>query len=250
MFAIEDKRNGSTHDYKIVRYQITMIKKTILTLLVAFIAVAAYAQKPKWDSTFRPNNFQLKIDLFRSYPNSTKDIIFLGNSIMAGTDWMELLGKTNVRNRGISGDITFGVLERLSEITEGRPAKVFILIGINDISRNVPDSFIIDNYRKIIQRIKTESPKTRIYFHTLMPVNNEFTQFKNHSNKDEHILYVNAELKKLATKERITLIDLYPHYLNADKKMDKKYTEDGLHLTAEGYKLWAAILKKGKYLEN
>jgi lysophospholipase L1-like esterase len=169
---------------------------------------------------------------------------------MAGTDWMELLGRTDVRNRGISGDITFGVLERLNEVTEGMPAKVFVLIGINDISRNVPDSFIVDNYRKIIQRIKAGSPKTNIYFHTLMPVNNEYTQFKNHYNKDEHILYVNKELKTLAAKEEITLIDLYPHFLNKEKKLDKRYTIDGLHLNAKGYQLWADVLKKGKYLEN
>ena len=213
-------------------------------------AFSAQAQTVKWDSTFRPNNYELKVELFKSYPNSPKDIIFLGNSIMAGTDWMELLGRTDVRNRGISGDITFGVLERLDEVTEGRPAKVFILIGINDISRNVPDSFIVNNYRKIIQRIKAGTPNTKICFHTLMPVNNEFTQFKNHYNKDEHILYVNKELKTLAAKEGITLIDLYPHFLNKEKKLDKKYTIDGLHLNAEGYRLWADVLQKGKYLEN
>jgi lysophospholipase L1-like esterase len=128
--------------------------------------------------------------------------------------------------------------------------KVFILIGINDISRNVPDSFIVSNYQKIIQRIKKESPATKIYFQTLLPVNNEFTQFKNHYNKDEHILHVNEELKKLAAKEKISLIDLYPHFLNADKKLEKKYTIDGLHLNAEGYKVWKNILLNGNYLEN
>lgn len=210
----------------------------------------AQTSTPKWDSTHRPNNFALKVEQFKAYPDSKKDIIFLGNSITAGVDWTELLGKSNLRNRGISGDITFGVLERLDEVTEGKPAKVFILIGINDISRNIPDSFIIENYKKMIRRIKTESPKTKIYFHTLMPVNNEFTQFKNHYNKDEHILHVNEALKKLAASESITLIDLYPHFLNADNKLDKKYTVDGLHLNAEGYKVWARILTNGKYLDK
>lgn len=101
-----------------------------------------------------------------------------------------------------------------------------------------------------IQKIKKESPSTKIYFQTLLPVNNEFTQFKNHYNKDEHILRVNEELKKLAAKEKITLIDLYSHFLGADKKLDKKYTIDSLHLTAAGYKVWADILKQGGYLEN
>ncbi|HEY1021456.1 MAG TPA: GDSL-type esterase/lipase family protein [Flavisolibacter sp.] len=224
--------------------------KRLLFLFSAIITLHAKGQTPKWDSTHRPGNFALKVDLFRSYPNSLNDIIFLGNSITAGTDWMELLGKTAVRNRGISGDITFGVLERLHEVTEGAPAKVFILIGINDISRNIPDSLIIGNYEKMIQRIKKESPKTKIYFHTLLPVNNSFTQFKNHYNKDEHILFVNESLKALSAKEKITLIDLYPHFLDSDKKLAKKYTIDGLHLNAEGYKVWADVLKKGGYLEN
>ena len=228
------------------------MKKNVIVFFFCafFLQQQLQAQTATWDSTFRPGNYELKIEQFKSYPNSNKDIVFLGNSIAAGVDWMELLGKINARNRGISGDITFGILERLNEVTEGKPAKVFILIGINDISRNIPDSFILRNYQTIITRIKKESPTTKIYFHTLMPVNNTFTQFKNHYNKDEHILYVNEGLKKLAAKERITLIDLYPKFLDADKKLDKKYTIDGLHLNAEGYKVWAEILKKGKYLEN
>ena len=213
------------------------------------LALGSFGQA-SWDSTYRPNNFSLREEQFKAYPNSSKDIIFLGNSITAGVDWMELLQNKHLRNRGISGDISFGVLERLDEVTEGKPAKVFILIGINDISRNIPDSLIIRNYSLIISRIKKESPSTKIYFHTLMPVNNEFTQFKNHYNKDAHILYVNSELKKLAAKEKITLIDLYPHFLDANNKLDKKYTVDGLHLTAAGYQVWAEILKKGNYLKK
>ena len=75
-------------------------------------------------------------------------------------------------------------------------------------------------------------------------MNNEFTQFKKHYNKDEHILFVNTALKKIAAEEHITLIDLHPHFLDAANKLDKKYTQDGLHLNAEGYKVWAGILKQ------
>lgn len=213
--------------------------------LVAFtlVSVLIASAQAAWDSTHRPNSFNNKVDQFRSYSNSSHDVIFLGNSITAGTDWNELLGMKNARNRGISGDISFGILERLDEITDGKPAKVFILIGINDIARNIPDSVILSNYRKMIHRIRAASPRTGIYFQTLMPVNNEYTQFKNHYNKDEHILYVNAGLKKIAAEEKITLVDLYPHFLNSDNKMDNRFTTDGLHLNAQGYKHWAGILK-------
>jgi lysophospholipase L1-like esterase len=224
--------------------------KKIILLALTCISLVAFSQEKAWDSSFRPGSYHLKWEQFQSYPDASTDIIFLGNSITAGVDWIELLGNTRVRNRGISGDITFGLLQRLDEITKGKPAKVFILIGINDISRNIPDSVIVRNYCLLIQRIRASSPRTKIYFHTLLPVNNTFTQFKNHYNKDAHVHFVNAELKKIAKEEKITLIDLYPHFLDGQGRLDKKYTIDGLHLNAEGYKVWAGILKKGKYLEN
>lgn len=203
---------------------------------------SVFSQQKQWDSTYRPGNYKLMEGLFRSYPNAEKDIIFLGNSITAHVDWEELLGMPDARNRGISGDITFGVLERLDEVTEGHPAKVLVLIGINDISRNIPDSIILNNDRKIVRCIKEESPGTKIYFQTLMPVNNTFTQFKNHYNKDEHIQAVNEGLKKLAAEENITLIDLHPHFLDGERRLNKDYTLDGLHPNAKGYEVWKKIL--------
>ncbi len=107
---------------------------------------------------------------------------------------------------------------------------------------------IVHNYKRIIHQIKNESPRTEIYFQTLLPVNNEYGD-RNHFNKDEHIQNVNAKLAQLASEEEIHLIDLHPHFLNEDKKLDKQYTYDGLHLNAEGYRKWASILTNGKYLK-
>ena len=192
---------------------------------------------------YRPGAYAVKSAQFRSYPNSRKDIVFLGNSITAGTDWAELLGNPHCRNRGISGDITYGILARLDEVTEGQPAKVFLLIGINDIQHNTPDSIIISNYRKIVQTIKAASPRTKVHVQTLLPTNNTFTQFKNHYNKDEHIAAVNEGIRKIAAEEKVTCIELNKAFQDAEGKLDKKLTMDGLHLNAEGYKLWAGILK-------
>ncbi|MFB9863603.1 GDSL-type esterase/lipase family protein [Rufibacter immobilis] len=220
-----------------------------LCALFAGYQAQAQTQPAKYDSTYRPAAYDLKVAQFKSYPNSPNDIIFLGNSLTANTDWAELLGMPNVKNRGISGDITYGVLERLDEVIEGKPAKVFILIGINDISRNVPDQLILGNYQKMISRIKAGSPKTKIYFQTLLPTNESFGKFKNHYHKEEHILWVNNALKELAKKEKIELIDLYPNFLDANKKLVKEYTHDGLHLTVAGYQKWVEVLKKGNYLK-
>jgi hypothetical protein len=64
--------------------------------------------------------------LYDLLPNDSNEIIFLGNSITFGCEWAVLLSNPNIKNRGINGDNTEGVLERLSEVTESQPDKIFI----------------------------------------------------------------------------------------------------------------------------
>ncbi len=205
------------------------------------------AQTVKWDSTYRPGKYVELVSKFKAEPVSKNDYIFLGNSITAGTDWSKLLGLPQAKNRGISGDITFGVLERLQEVIDRKPAKVFILIGINDISRNIPDEAILTNYKKMISRIRAGSKKTQIYFYTLLPVNSSFEKFKNHYGKDEHILYLNNEIRKFEAKN-VKVIDLYPAFLDKESHLRAELTKDGLHLIPEGYQVWKTVLEQGGYL--
>lgn len=220
-----------------------MLKKIFFTVFCGTLMLSTQAQTTVWDSSYRPASFQHKVRLFESYPHVKNAVVMLGNSLTAGVDWVELTGRKKVLNRGISGDISFGVLERLSEVTARKPRKVFVLIGINDVSRNIPDTLIIDNYRKLANRIQVESPATRIYFQTLLPVNNEFTQFKNHYNKDEHIHHLNDEIRKLGTLKNVTVIDLHPHFTDNEGRLRKEYTMDGLHLNGAGYRQWSRLLK-------
>ncbi|MCR6720513.1 MAG: GDSL-type esterase/lipase family protein [Chitinophagaceae bacterium] len=214
-----------------------------VTLLGGLFSTSILAQKTDWDSTYRPGNFARKVAQFKSYPHSQNDVVFLGNSITDYNNWNELLQMPYAKNRGISGDITFGVLERLDEVIEGKPSKVFILIGINDISRNIPEAVILQNHKRILQRIKQGSPRTQIFLQTLLPVNNEVpgrTEF----NKFAQILKVNEGLKKLAAEEKVTLIDLFSHFSNTAGKLEKRFTYDGLHLNAEGYLHWVPLIRE------
>ncbi|MGB4400375.1 MAG: GDSL-type esterase/lipase family protein, partial [Daejeonella sp.] len=80
--------------------------------------------------------------------------------------------------------------------------------------------------------------------HTLMPVNHTFNKFPNHYGKDEHILFVNDAIRKMADNKNVFVIDLYPAFLDSDKRLISEYTHDGLHLTAAGYQHWARILNE------
>ena len=70
------------------------MKKTILTALLLFAAATVFAQSEY--------NFQRR-SLFEKLPVTSKDIVFLGNSITDGGEWNELLANPRVKNRGISG---------------------------------------------------------------------------------------------------------------------------------------------------
>jgi lysophospholipase L1-like esterase len=219
-----------------------------LSLFLTFNLSNVNAQIVKWDSTYRPGKYLEQVSTFKADPKSKNDVVFLGNSITAGTNWAQLLSLPQAKNRGISGDITFGVLERLQDVIDGKPAKIFILIGINDISRNIPDSVILRNYKTMISRITKGSRRTKIYFNTLLPVNSSFEKFKNHYGKDEHIKWLNDEIRKFASKQ-VTVVDLYPVFSDDKNRLKAELTKDGLHLIPEGYKVWADFLKANDYLK-
>ena len=194
------------------------------------------------DTSYKSTYYEQKVTLFRLLPDTKGEIIFLGNSITDIGEWAEIWQNKKVRNRGISGDNTFGVLARLDEVTSAKPAKIFIMIGINDIAKETPDSVIITNYKKIINSIQTESSKTTIVVQSILPTNNDFTEFKKHQNKEEHIKFINKSLQEICVKEKIFFVDLYTVFLDDLGKLDKKYTNDGLHINGYGYMKWKEVL--------
>jgi len=175
---------------------------------------------------------------FRHDGLEKKGIIFLGNSLTQGGDWSAWFPVQKPANRGISGDNTEGVLARLDEITEAKPAKLFLMIGINDISQNYKNDYLCKNFEKIIRKVLTESPETTIYIQSILPVNNDFGRYKKLINKEKQIETLNIRLNKLCIKENIRYVNLYPLFLQQKRKLNPAYTTDGLHLNEEGYQVW------------
>jgi lysophospholipase L1-like esterase len=224
------------------------IKQSVLLFLLVFSGINSFAQ-PAIDSSYRTTYYEQKVSQFRLLPDTEGEIIFLGNSITDIGEWAELWQNKNVKNRGISSDNTFGVLARLDEVLSSKPKKIFLLIGINDIAKGTPDSLIIANHKKIYERIKAASPKTKIYVQSILPTNADFTEFKRHQDKDEHIRFINESLKKICSEAGLIYVDLYSGFINAEGKLDKRYTNDGLHLTGAGFLLWKNLLLEKGYMK-
>jgi len=175
---------------------------------------------------------------FESLPNGEDEIIFLGNSITDGCEWAELFQDLRIKNRGIIGDNTDGILFRLNEVTESKPLKIFIMAGVNDLSQNISLTQILYNYENIIKSIKRSTPKTKIYVQSVLPVNPAFPKFKSVTGKTQQIKELNSDLKKVAMIHKVEFIDLFNVLKDSSEHLDKKYTVDGLHLNADGYMLW------------
>jgi len=225
-----------------------MVKHLIVISTLVLFQLSAGSQ-PAVDTSYKSTYYGQKTTLFRLLPDTKHEIIFLGNSITDIGEWAEIWNNHHVKNRGISGDNTFGVLARLDEVTSSKPDKVFIMIGINDIARNTPDSVIVSNYKKIIENIALSSPNTKIIVQSILPTNNGFTEFKNHQNKDQHIRWVNEAMMKYCNQHKISFVNLYPEFLDKNGKLNTDFTNDGLHLNGFGYLKWKAILQKEKLMK-
>ena len=192
----------------------------------------------------------LRLSIFERLPDSPNDIYMVGDSIteMAG-DWDELLGYPDVQNRGIGGDTTAGVLDRLTEIVAGHPRAIFLMVGINDLrgGRHVDD--IAGQYEQILGRVCSESPETKVYVQSVLPVN-EYLYHQYiipgypgiHMPGTGEVRELNERLHSLATDAGCTYIDLWPA-LTDDGCLRTEYTYDGLHVNGFGYAAWTRVLE-------
>ncbi|MBL0268678.1 MAG: family 20 glycosylhydrolase [Chitinophagaceae bacterium] len=180
--------------------------------------------------------------LFKLLPPTSRDIIFLGNSITDGGEWSEMFNDLRIKNRGISGDVSAGILKRLDEVVMRRPSKVFLMIGVNDLARGLSTDSVVRNILLTAAYLKSRSPLTRLFVQSILPVTDFFKKFSGHTSKTDSILIVNDRLARAAEKAGFTFVNLYPFFCDAQGKLDHDFTNDGLHLTGQGFLLWKHLV--------
>ena len=173
------------------------------------------------------------VSQFEALPVNPGDSVFLGDSITEGGSWHELFPEASVRNRGIGGDVTLGVLQRIDQVRQGQPGQVFLMIGTNDLAFGVPEDEIVGNTRKIIDEIHAVSEHTEIYVQSVLPRAAEYR---------EAVESLNKALQP-AIDGAATWIDLYPIFLDDDGSIRDAYSNDELHLLGAGYVTWRDAIR-------
>ena len=229
--------------------QIFLCAAACLAVLPALAAAQLPTNQRLYDTTTSmPEVRASRLAKFASEPVAMGRVIFLGNSITQGGDWAKLTGDSTVVNRGIGADVTFGLRTRLDDVTRRKPSKLFVLIGINDISKDIPDAVIAAEYRMLIDSVRTQSPQTKIFVQSILPLNPTVKNFPQHYDKQPRVVAVNRLLQQVARETHATYIDLWPIFIDKQNHLDASLTGDGLHLNQQGYERWVAFLKRKGYL--
>lgn len=171
--------------------------------------------------------------------------VLLGDSITDFFNWYELFynfSKSSgqaVYNRGISGDTTDRLLERLQEnVLNIKPKNIVLLIGTNDIGRGLPLSTSIKNLESIIKSTKEYCPDVNFIVEAVYPINeNMRDRFEKRSNKK--INEMNKEFIKLCEKHNCVWLDFTDKLKDKNGNLKNEYTYDGLHINALAYELVA-----------
>jgi lysophospholipase L1-like esterase len=156
--------------------------------------------------------------------------VMLGDSLTEGAQWAEITGCAFLANRGIGGDDTAGLLRRLDGVTSLKPAAVFLMIGVNDVNSGVSTDTIVDHVGETIEKLTKSG--ARVYLTLVLPVAESFKKI------NLKIDELNKAYLKLAKETKVTVVDFRADTRNADGFLKDEFSRDGIHLTAEGYRVW------------
>lgn len=217
-----------------------MIRKSILTIAAILgmtaLSCTSYAEP-------RTEFYGQRATLFEILGTGPEDIVFFGNSLTNGCEWHELFNNPHIKNRGINGDTVDGLNERLTSVTDGKPAKIFLLTGVNDVSHDLSADSIAESLLNLVARIQKLTPDTKIYVESLLPINNSFGRYRLLKDKEQVIRDINGILKEKVPATGATFIDISPIFEDEYGNLRKDLTNDGLHLLGPAYLLWRDALE-------
>ncbi len=225
------------------RNVIIVIALLIALILTAHIAYYLIVELPKIreKEELMKNYQEFYAQTLKDYEEENKkyedyevDVAFLGDSLTAGYDVKSYYPEYLVTNRGIGGETTHGLKDRLGvSVLDLKPKVCVMLIGGNN-----PDT-MFEDYEEMLITFQAQMPETKIVLISHAPTSGESWGLRN-----EIFAYNNVKIKLLAQKYGYEFVDVYAPMLDLETgKMNEKYTVDGAHFTAEGYDVFTAQVK-------
>ncbi|MBM2841185.1 MAG: hypothetical protein HW412_1713 [Bacteroidetes bacterium] len=205
---------------------------------IAFFARDGHLEAQNATLYLQNINYSVQVGMYERFRSTHADVVMLGNSLSYNANWNELLGRNNIANRGIVGDLTDGYLHRLSYVYKLSPRLCFIEGGVNDIYENRPPKEIIRNYRQIVDTLRA---------HHIMPIIQSTlfvgAKWRHAREKNTEIQELNELLAGFAKEQSIQFLDINA-LVSTDGLLRGELTYDGVHLNARGYSYWVPEVEK------
>ena len=176
------------------------------------------------------------------------DVIFIGDSIVEYYPLQELFGtEKTIVNRGIRGYQTRLLLENSDAHLYGDAVdQIVLLIGTNDIGKDIPINEALDNLERVIQSIARDYPLSQIKLLSILPVN-EGEKYKQtvYIRTNEKIREWNRAYEALVSAYmQVDFVPIYDSLTDSEGQLKSAYTTDGLHLSVAGYQALSEALKE------
>ncbi len=223
--------------------------KPILFFVVFYITSLSLAQnnisqQQKADSLIykRNPNYDLQMGMFNIYKTRQADIVMLGNSLTAGANWSELLGRSNVVSRAIPGDVLQGFNARIDLVLKLKPKIVFIMGGLNDIYGWIPVDQVYTNYLRIITTLQSRGiiPVIQLTTYATKTYGKDWGGTPEvNLGRNKEVDRLNKLLSDYAKRNNIDVINLLPSIATKDGYLNPDLSWDGVHFKAEAYRIWA-----------
>jgi beta-glucosidase len=175
------------------------------------------------------------------------DIYFLGDSITeywtetAPDLWQAEFGQLRVLNAGVSGDVTQNIIYRITqgEFEQISPKVVVLLAGINNLGRSpqLEPAELVAGLEQIVSILRAKSPGSKILLLSIFPAGGSSDSVRG------RIIETNKRLANRDDGSSVFYLDIYHAFLDSDGSLPSTIAPDGLHLSAEGYQIWADAMR-------
>ncbi|WP_186728899.1 GDSL-type esterase/lipase family protein [Sphingomonas panacisoli] len=208
-----------------------------------YIKAYTEARKTDWADTcrYRDENAALM-----TQPAAARDVVFMGDSITWGWRYCNTAFDTGGGwvDRGISGQTTAQMLVRFpGDVLALKPRVVHIMAGTNDIAGNSGPMTLGGIEANIAAMVTlAKAAGIRVVLAAVPPAKTFSWQPK--LEPAPRIAALNARLRALAVREKITFVDYGAVLAMPDGAMKDALTLDGVHPNAAGYAAIGPMAKK------
>ena len=206
-----------------------------LGLLANFPALCAAqeAAADKWEKSIAA--FEAKD---RSSPPPVGGIVFIGSSSIRGWDLVKSFPDLPAINRGFGGSQLADSVKYVPRIViPYRPSTVVLYAGDNDIPAGKSPQRIANDFAAFVAAVRSELPDAKIIFLAIKPSPSRWKHYEQQQAANELVR------KQCEAGKNLVYLDLVTPMLGGDGMPRKElFVKDQLHLSADGYALWARLL--------